>query len=132
MISGLTQEIARLNAIGETCDDEWPTDFDPNDAMVYDSFRQELERNAGRNTIIDLKNYSKVDAFSMALLPGFVIKNLSELSLADIESACRIYAQYVAHRCTAMLETGSDNTSERRQLMHMLSQVIAFPGLDNE
>ena len=131
MILGLTQEIARIHAIGEICGDEWPEDYDPNDVGVYDSFRQTLKKNAGESTILDLKNYSKVVAFSMALLPRFVSENLSQLSTADIESACRVYAQYVAYRCAAMLENNYEHSSERRQVMYMLSQVMAFPGLDN-
>ncbi|MFZ6682237.1 hypothetical protein [Undibacterium sp. Tian12W] len=131
MILGLTQEIAQIHAIGETCGDDWPADYDPNDVSVYDSFRQMLKKNAGKSTILDCKNYSKTVAFSIGLLPRFVTENLSQLSIADIESACRVYAQYAAHRCAEMLETNNEHTSERRQVIYMLSQVMAFPGMDS-
>ena len=129
MISGLTKEIARLNAINATCGDDWPDDYDPNDVAVYDSFRCYLEGNPGRNTIVQWETYSKGTAFSMALLPNFVRENLNSLSPEDIESACRIFAQYVAHRCTEMLENQEENTSKRKQVTYLLSQVIEFPGM---
>lgn len=129
MISGLTEEIARLNAIGAICGDGWPHDYDPNDVGVYDSFRRLLQENPGQNTVVQLENYSKVVAFSMALLPNFIRKNLSTLSPADIEAACRVFAQYVAHQCADMLENCHENTSGRKHVTYLLSQVIAFPGM---
>ncbi len=59
MILGLTQEIAQIHAIGETCGDDWPADYDPNDVSVYDSFRQMLKKNAGKSTILDCKRKSE-------------------------------------------------------------------------
>lgn len=129
MISGLTKEIARLNAIGAICGDDWPDDYDPNDVGVYDFFRRSLQENPGQNAVVKMDNYSKVVTFCMALLPNFVRENLDTLSPADIESACRVYAQYVAHRCAAVLESHHKNSSDRKHVTYMLSEVITFPGM---
>lgn len=131
MIAGLTEEIARIEAISDACEDDWPADFDPNDVGVYDSFRRFLEQNNGHNTIMEMKTHSKVDRFAMSLLPQFVRENLDELSPADIESACRVFAQYVAHLCLDALDD-SESSSARRDVKYLLSQVIAFPGIDNQ
>lgn len=129
MISGLTEEIERLKVIGDNCGDDWPEDYDPNDIPLYDYFRRFLEENSKGNTTLHCEKYSKAASFSIALLPKFVRENMNVLSSVDVESACRVYAQFVAYRCVEMIENNSKNISLDKRIKSLLSSLIVFPGI---
>lgn len=127
LISCLDAEISRQEAIGAMCGDDWPDGYDPNDAVMYRSFREWLHSHDGHAAIIEDAPCSKSVRFVMALVPGFVHENISRLSPADIESVYSVFSKYVAMRCLKMLETHGESGTERQQVMHLLDQIIAFP-----
>ena len=131
IISGLSAEISRQSAIGAVCGDDWPNDFDPNDAALYREYIEWLRSNEGHLILEDNPN-SKPVRLVFALIPHFVRERTGTLTSNDMESAFCIFNQYVVMRCLHMLETRSENASERRNIMHLLGQVIAFPGRENE
>ncbi|MFZ6746957.1 hypothetical protein ACO0LC_27330 [Undibacterium sp. JH2W] len=128
MISALTEEIERLKLIGDSCEDDWPGDYDPNDVPLYEYFRRLLEENPSGNTILHCEKYSKAASFSMALLPRFVRENMNVLSSVDVESACRVYAQFIAYRCVELIENKHLKTFPDKWIKSLMFELITFPG----
>lgn len=128
IIAGLSAEISCQEAIGSSCGDDWPPDYDPNDVSIYYGFKEWLLEHSGRVAVFDGNPRSKPASFVFSLIPHIVKENLSRLSTSDIDASYCVFAQFVTMRARQMLESHSETSSERRHVMWLLDQVISFPG----
>jgi hypothetical protein len=126
MVSGLTLEIERQEAIGKVCGDDWPDDCDPNDIAIYRSYRDWLIEQSGVDVVIE-NVASKPVEFVMGLLPYFVRESRTVLSKAEVDAAARTFSQYAAARSRDIVRTGSEHAPFRRNLLWLLESVIVFP-----
>jgi hypothetical protein len=127
MIAGLDAEIARQEAIGRVCGDDWPDDYEPNDVAIYRGFRNWLQDHAGRDAAIHGEYTSKPARFVMGMIPHFVRQNIDRLPAADVDAAFRIFSEYVALACRELLKDQSAHGYPSNWMLRWHSAVLDFP-----